>query len=151
MWWRVMRVVIPVACALSAVALFPLTLPYWEEARDVMRRLPPLKSFLLAAGVTVLLMPCRDTDLIVSSQKEITVWQLKTVAVCLFAGTAVFSVNFCLAFARTAGWAPYLLYAVATTCACALPFFYRAPFWRVVAATLLFTSALLPFHLRNFF
>ena len=150
-WWRIMRVGVPLVCVVAVVGLIPLTLPDLAEARDTVAPLQKTKAFLLAAVLVILLMPCRDSDLIVSSRAEIIRAQLKTLAGCLFVGTFAFAANFCMAFARIAGWGTYLLYTVATLCVCALPFLYRLPLGRVIAAVFLLVYILLPLHTRNFF
>jgi len=150
-WWWVARVVIPIVCILSAVGVFLLTQPDVEEAQDVATFLSKTKAFLLAAPVVLLLAPCRDSDLIASSRMGIILPQLRTLMGCLLSGMLVFVVNFCMAFARVAGWEAYLLYAVVTVCVCLLPFFYRLPSWRVVVAVLLLMSAFVPIHMASFY
>jgi len=149
-WWRVARVAVPVLCVLSVAGLFTLTSPDWEEAKGIATHLPMAKAFLLAVTVIALFAPCRDSDLLVSSRAGLILPQIKTLAGCLMVGAAVFAVNACMAFARMTGWGAYLLYAVATACACVSPFFYRLPFGRVIAAVLLITCVLFPLHLANF-
>jgi hypothetical protein len=151
MWWRVVRVVVPLVCVLSVVGIFFFTHPDFLEAQDIAKYFPKTKAFLLAASVVVLLTPCRDSDLIVSSRVGIIVPQIATFAVSLFVGMLVFVINFCMAFARVIEWEAYLLYGIATMGICLLPFLYRLPFWRVAVAVLLLMSALVPIHLANFY
>jgi len=150
MGWRIARVVVPLVCVLASVGVFPLTHPHWAEAQDFIQHLSATKSFLLASAMIVLLTPCRDSDLIVGSRTGILIPQLKTFAGNLFVGVSVAVVNFCMAFARVAEWDAYLLYAIVMVCACALPFFYRLPLWRVIGAVALVMGALIPFHAANF-
>jgi hypothetical protein len=150
-WWWVARVAVPLVCVFSVVGVFLLSHPDFEETRDLIKILSKTKAFLLAAPIVVLLAPCRDTDLIASSRVAIIMPQIKTFAWCLFVGAHVFAVNFCMAFARVVGWEAYVLYAVAMGGVCLLPIFHRLPFWRVVVAALLLMSALVPYHLANFY
>ena len=150
-WWRVARVAVPVACVLSIVGMIPLTFPDVAEAREAVPYLSAKQSFLFAAALVLLLAPSRDSDLTVSSRTEIIMPQLKTLAGCLCVGGAAFAVNFCMAFARITGWGAYLLYAAATVCVCAFPFFYRLPLGRVITAVLLLMCVLFPIHAANFF
>ena len=100
--------------------------------------------------IAVLLMPCKDNDLIASSRGGIILPQVWTLVGGLCAGVLAWSVNFGMAFARMVGWEAYLLYVCATVCLGLLPFFYRLPFWRIVAAVLLLMSAFIPYHVANF-
>ena len=151
MWWWVARGVVPLVCVASALGVFLLTQPDFIEAQDSAKDLSSAMAFLLAAPIVLLLAPCHDSDLIASSRVDILLPQVRTFAGCLCVGALAFAVNFCLAFARTAGGGMYLLYVVTVVCIVLLPFFYRLPFWRVAVAVFLSVPAAASFHLANFF
>ena len=145
-WWSCGRVALVLALAVLAGALFLLSRPDFSEAREALGILPVVKRFLLVAGGAVLLMPCPDGDVIVTSHRELQVWQVKSLVGCVFIGGALYFSGLCFAFAVTSGVWSRLLAALIAGGLLALPYFYRLPWWRVGFVVAVLGAVFLQLH-----
>jgi hypothetical protein len=111
----------------------------WTE-RTAVADLGAWGGFLLAAGAWLALLPCRDDDLVVSSRRELRLWQAQAAAggVCMGLGAAVAAAAVKGAVADAGVWALALLLGA---CVCAAPALYRIP-WRALAGAALIAAGI---------
>lgn len=103
--------------------------------------LPLAAGFLLAAGTGLLLVPCADDDLVVSSRAELARWQATAVCGSVLCGLHAMAAAVCVACGpRGAG--AWLAAAALAACVGAAPVFFRIP-WRAVVASAMIAAAVL--------
>lgn len=98
-------------------------------------------GLLLAAGVGLLLLPCADRDLVVSSRREARLWQAQATAGGVLMGVAAAVAAAGLKHGQAAGAAAWLAALALGACVCAAPVFYRIP-WRALAGAALIAGAI---------
>jgi hypothetical protein len=133
------------ACRAALVALPPALLAalVWA-ARPELTALVQMRAwggFLFAAGVGLALLPCRDDDLVVSSRRELRLWQAQAVAGGALMGLCAAAAAAGLKHGQTAGAAAWLAAVALGACVCAAPAFYRIP-WRALAGAALIAGAI---------
>lgn len=127
----------PALTALLAAA----TQPDWMRAVQALRVAHPAVGFLFASGVGVLLMPCADSDLVVSSRAEQVRWQALAVGGGALCGAYAALSALCLGFGRTSGAGAVALGGAVLACVAAAPFFFRIP-RRALAAAAMIVAAI---------
>ena len=96
-------------------------------------------GFLLAVGTGLLLVPCDDGDLVVSSRAELTRWQAR--AVCGSALCGLYAVAGAVSVASgPRGTGMWLAAAALAGCVGAAPVFFRFP-WRATVASAMIAAA----------
>ena len=102
--------------------------------------LSPVSALLLAAGAGLLLIPCADDDLTVSSRAELARWQAQAVCGGALCGLYALSGALCLAPGTRGGAGPWLAAAALAACVGAAPLFFRIP-WRAPVASAMIAAA----------
>lgn len=101
--------------------------------------LSTVSAFLLAVGAGLLLTPCADDDLTVSSPRELARWQAQ--AVCGSALCGLYALTGTVSVASGPGWAgTWLAAAMLATCVGIGPLFFRIP-WRAPVASAMIAAA----------
>ena len=113
----------------------------FAEGVCALSELSPLSAFLLAAGIGLLLSPCADGDLVVSSRAELAWWQALAVCGSALCGLYAAAGAVCVSCGpRGAG--TWLAAAALAGCIIAAPGFFRIP-WRATVASAMIAAAVL--------
>lgn len=141
-WRRAVSVSLVVVPPVLTALLVSMTQPDWAGTVQTLRTAPPAIGFLFAAGFGMLLLPCADSDLVVSSCAEQARWHALAVGGGLLCGCYAALTAVCLCFGRRLEGSSWLLGGAVLACVASAPLFFRIP-WRALAAAAMIAAAIM--------
>lgn len=138
-WRRAVSGLLIAAPPLLAAALAWRARAGLAEGVRALGELSAASALLLAAGAGLVLSPCSDDDLTVSSQRELARWQAQAVCGGALSGLYALAGAVC-ASCGPGGAGTWLAAAALAACVGAAPLFFRIP-WRATVASAMIAAA----------